>query len=96
MVPLIVISVLVSVLGSNPSDWAPFPYLGHLWSSQSGVVTKTKEKSQVAVAVDFHNEQVKAILGDFVLNRSSTPPLSIQAIHPQQLVRAVFCSIFFF
>jgi len=89
MVPLIVIAVVVSVLGPNPSDWVPFPYLRHLWSSQSGVVTKTMEMSQVAL--------VKAISGDSVLNRSSTPSLSIQAIQtPQQLVRAVFCTIFFF
>lgn len=66
MVPLIVIAVVVSVLGPNPSDWVPFPYLRHLWSSQSGVI-------------------------------QATPPLSIQAIQaPQQLVRAVFCTIFFF
>lgn len=78
MVPLIIVAGLVSILGPNPSNWTSIPNQ----PSQSGDdVTTTMEKAQVVVAaVDFHNKEVKAISDDSLINQSSTPPLSIQAI----------------
>jgi hypothetical protein len=93
MVPLIIVAGLVSLLGPNPSNWAFIPNTSSSQSGDNVTTTTTLEKTQVVVAVDFHDkEKVKAISDDSVFNQSSTPPFSVQPIDhtTQQLVREYF------
>ncbi|WJX84734.1 hypothetical protein P8452_67275 [Trifolium repens] len=81
MVPLIIVAGLVSLLGPNPSNWAFIPNTSSSQSGDNVTTTTTLEKTQVVVAVDFHDkEKAKAISDDSVFNQSSTPPFSVQPI----------------
>ncbi|KAB1221222.1 hypothetical protein CJ030_MR2G020380 [Morella rubra] len=88
VVPLIVVSGFISVLGPSTSNWV---FLSKLWSSSlpaSPPVSPVKERekrldlrSQVVV-VEVHNTE-EAISDESLLNRSFTPPHAIEAIQVQ-------------
>lgn len=94
MIPLIVISGCASVLGSRNSSWGfisrhPWP-----WSSPSAATITSVKTPQVPSTkeseglLDLHSTVVgvhhreEAISEDSVLNRSSSPPLDVEAAQP--------------
>jgi len=82
MVSLIVVCGFVSVLGPLESNWV---FLSSSSSSSTGAVTSMK---------NIHvNNKKEAISDDSVLNRSSTPPQTIEAIQVQ-LVRTLSFFLF--
>ena len=88
MVSLIVVCGFVSVLGPVESNWV---FLSSSSSSSTGAGAVTSMKN-------IHvNDKKEAISDDYLLNRSSTPPQTIEAIHVQ-FVRTLsfFLSFFFF
>ena len=86
MVSLIVVCGFVSVLGPVESNWV---FLSSSSSSSTGAGAVTSMKN-------IHvNDKKEAISDDSVLNRSSTPPQTIEAIHVQ-FVRTLSFFLFFF
>ncbi|KAL5545973.1 hypothetical protein UlMin_005660 [Ulmus minor] len=82
VVPLIVISGFVSVLGPKNSNWV-------FTSSYSSNVSSLKiigpvSNSKLVVDLDLKNGLEEAVSDDSVLNRSSSPPLDVEAISPSQ------------
>lgn len=89
MVSLIVVCGFVSVLGPLESNWV---FLSSSSSSSSstgaGAITSMK---------NIHvNDKKEAISDDSVLNRSSTPPQTIEAIRVQLVRTLSFFLLFFF
>ncbi|XP_044493778.1 probable glycosyltransferase At5g03795 [Mangifera indica] len=92
VVPLIIVaSGFVSILGSRTSTWVVFP--NRSWSSSSSE-TKQNDAKKTEEMVDLQSRMVVVGLQDkeeallnvdqLVLNKSSSPPLPVEAVHVQQ------------
>ncbi|CBI30212.3 unnamed protein product, partial [Vitis vinifera] len=94
MIPLIVISGCASVLGSRNSSWGfisrhPWPWssptAATITSVKTPQVPSTKESEGLldlhSTVVGVHHRE-EAISEDSVLNRSSSPPLDVEAAQP--------------
>ncbi|XP_031252545.1 probable glycosyltransferase At5g03795 [Pistacia vera] len=96
MVPLMIVaSGFVSILGSKTSTWVVFP--NHSWSSfSSSSSSETRESSakESEEMVDLHSRMVMVGVQDKeeallnvdqpILNKSSSPPLPVEAVQVQQ------------
>lgn len=102
VVPLIIVaSGFVSILGSRTSTWVVFP--NRSWSSSSSE-TKQNDAKKTEEMVDLQSRMVVVGLQDkeeallnvdqLVLNKSSSPPLPVEAVHVQQSVELFFFSCF--
>ncbi|KAJ0087885.1 hypothetical protein Patl1_32312 [Pistacia atlantica] len=96
MVPLMIVaSGFVSILGSKTSTWVVFP--NHSWSSfSSSSSSETRESSakESEEMVDLHSRMVMVGVQDKeeallnvdqpILNKSSSPPLPVEAVQVHQ------------
>lgn len=103
VVPLIIVaSGFVSILGSRTSTWVVFP--NRSWSSSSSE-TKENGAKKTEEMVDLQSRMVVVGLQDkgeallnvdqLVLNKSSSPPLPVEAVHVQQSVALFFFFLVF-
>lgn len=108
MIPLLVVSGCVSVLGSRNSGWGFNSRYPWLWSSPTAKPPQVPATKPKEGHLDLHSTVVgvhrreEAISEDSVVNRSSSPPLAVQPARPPPAASVrlhlllSICSCFFF
>ncbi|CAK9160427.1 unnamed protein product [Ilex paraguariensis] len=107
MLPLIVVSVFVGLLGSKPSSKWGFASQNYPWAwnsfitsySGNGIMSSDAVQGPVSPPKDTEanldlrprtvgggDNREKSLSDDYNLNRSCSPPLSVEAVHVQQPV----------